>query len=186
VDGCPATWRCADVGAPRLAGGQSVAGDILTVQGNGWDIWYGGGAYHYVWQALPGDGSLSARIVAQQGASAWAKAGLMLSESADPSAPQYAVFLTPGHGVLVQYRSSSGDDAIHAAQLAAAAPLYLRVTRSGATYAAYTSSDGSSWSLIPGSAVALDMRGPLLAGLAVTSHDNKSLSTARFDHVQAR
>jgi hypothetical protein len=62
-------------------------------------------------------------------------------------------------------------------------PTYLAVSRSGSTYSAYTSSDGVTWTLVAGSSITLNMSGPVLAGLAVTSHNGGTLSTATFDTV---
>ena len=62
-------------------------------------------------------------------------------------------------------------------------PTYLQVARSGTTFTAYTSTDGVTWTLVPGSSVTISMSGPVLAGLAVTSHNNGSLSSVSFDTV---
>ena len=60
----------------------------------------------------------------------------------------------------------------------------LQVGRVGSTFTAYTSSDGVTWSAIPGSTVSLSLSGPLLQGLAVTSHNPASLSTVTLDSIK--
>ena len=65
----------------------------------------------------------------------------------------------------------------------AVSPLPLRVTRSGSTFTAYTSTDGSTWTPLAGSAVRLSVSGSMLAGLAVTSHNTSSLCTVTMDGV---
>ena len=126
-------------------------------------------------------------MVAQTGTSEWAKAGLMLAQGRDPDAAHYAVLITPGHGLIVQYRARRGGDSIRIASLPeATAPLYLRVARAGTRCTAYTSQDGASWSELPNAAVDLTWDGPLLEGLAVTSHDTDHLSSAVFDSVRLR
>ncbi|MEO6891391.1 MAG: hypothetical protein ABI324_20585, partial [Ktedonobacteraceae bacterium] len=62
-------------------------------------------------------------------------------------------------------------------------PAYLRVARSGNTYTAYTSSDGSTWTPLAGSSATLTMNGAVLAGMAVTSHNTKVVGTVTFDAV---
>jgi hypothetical protein len=172
------------VGAPNLAGGQSLVGSTWTVQGSGYDIWNADDQFHYVWQPLTGDGGISARITTQTNSDPWAKAGVMLRGSVDPGAPFYALFVTPGNGIVVDYRAGQGSAAIQAAPaLAGAAPAYLRVTRMGTTFAAYTSNDGSNWTLIPGSGSTVSVSGDLMAGLVVTSHNSGALSAADFDSV---
>jgi hypothetical protein len=63
-------------------------------------------------------------------------------------------------------------------------PAYLRVERSGTTFTAYTSADGATWTLVPGSTVTLNVSGPMLQGLAVSSHNSTALCTVTMDAVQ--
>ncbi|MGH2345567.1 MAG: hypothetical protein ACRDG4_10105, partial [Chloroflexota bacterium] len=181
--GCVAGWTCGDVGAPALAGSQTYAGGTWTLQGAGWDLWLTSGQYHYAWQTMAGDGSLSARIVSQSPTEEWAKAGLLITAGTDPQAPHYGIFMTPSHGLLVQYRTTTGASAQEAGAAPGTTPLYLRIVRVGATFTAYTSSDGAAWVAVPGSTVTLQVSGPLLAGLAITSHMSGTLGTATFDSV---
>lgn len=139
---CPSGWTCADIGSPTIAGGQSLSNGAWTVQGAGGDIWNGADQFHYVWQALNGDGNLSARVTSQTNTDVWAKAGLMLRQSADPGAPFYDVLLTPGNGVNVQYRATAGANAVQVTGTPATPPVYVRVARTGNAFTAYTSADG--------------------------------------------
>jgi hypothetical protein len=63
-------------------------------------------------------------------------------------------------------------------------PIYVKVTRTGTAFSAYTSPDGVTWTLVPGSTVTLSMTGTLLEGLAVTSHNVGTLCTVNIDGVQ--
>jgi len=181
---CAVGWTCADIGNPTLAGSQSVTNGVWTVQGAGNDIWGPSDQFHYVWQTLAGDGSTSARVASQTNTSNWAKTGVMFRASTDPAAPYYAVLVTPGNGIVVQYRATAGGSAQQMATISGAAPLYLKISRSGNVFVAYTSSDGMSWTQAPGSAVTLtNLSGALLAGLAVTSHNSGMLSTVSLQSV---
>ena len=182
--GCPAGYSCEDIGNPTPAGTQSRSGSPLTVQGGGGDIFESADHFHYVWQTLAGDGSFSARIASQSNSNAWAKAGVMLRASTDPGAPEYSLLLTPGHGIVVQVRSSATGSASRIALITGASPVYLRVTRSGTTFTAYTSSDGNTWTQIPGSTVTIPMTGAALEGVAVTSHNTSVLSAVTADTLQ--
>jgi len=182
--GCATGWTCADVGAPALAGSQSLSGSTWTVQGAGADIFGTADQFHYVWQPVSGDGSVSARVTAQQNTSAWAKAGVMFRQDTTAGSAFYAAFVTPGNGVAVQYRVSAGAGAGQQVQVTGLmAPIYLQVARVGSTYTAYTSTDGSSWTLLAGSSKTLTMSGPTLAGMADTSHNTSALSAVTFDSV---
>jgi hypothetical protein len=181
---CPSGWSCADVGSATPAGTQSVDGSgNWTVQGGGSDIWSTSDQFHFVWQSLAGDGPVSARVTSQTNTDPWAKAGVMLRQSTDAASVYYAVEVTPGNGVVVQYRPSSGASALMAAQLTGTAPAYVRAARTGTTFTAYTSSDGLTWTPVAGSTVTLSVSGAMLAGLEVTSHNVLTAGTVTFTAV---
>ena len=126
---------------------------------------------------------VDARLLTQTSTDPWAKAGVMLRLSSDPGSPYYFALATPGNGMNVQYRASQDGAATSAPTLAGTLPVYLRVTRVGTIFTAYSSNDGASWNLIAGSTVTINMTGTLLAGMAVTSHNTLAISTASFDNV---
>ena len=181
--GCPTGWNCSDIGAPSLAGGQSFNNSTWTIQGAGGDIWGTSDQFHFAWQSLAADGTISAHVVSQTNTDPWAKAGVMLRQSTNAGDPYYAVYITSGNGIVVQYRSAAGANAVMIASLAGTTPTYLQVARSGTTFTAYTSTDGTTWTPIAGSSVTLNISGSMLAGLAVTSHNVTTLSTVTFDTV---
>jgi hypothetical protein len=182
---CPTGWSCGDVGAVGIPGSQLLNGSTWTVQGAGADIFNSPDAFHFVWQSLPGDGAVSAQVTAQQATNSYAKAGVMLRASTDPGAPYYAALITPKNGIRVQYRTTQGGGSANAATPAGSVPAYLQVTRSGNTFTASTSTDGSTWTPIPGSTKTLTTLagGPLLAGMADTSHNVAALSQVTFTGV---
>jgi hypothetical protein len=108
----------------------------------------------------------------------------MLRQSNDPGSAYYAVYVTPGNGIAVQYRKSQGGGAVQLATLTGTVPTYLKVSRTGSTFTAYVSSDGVTWTAIAGSSVTMTMTGPLLAGMAVTSHHSAGLCTVIFNSVK--
>ncbi len=167
---CPTGWNCADIGSTGVAGAQSLTSGTWTVQGGGGDIWSTADNFHYVWQPIATDISLSAQVVSETNTNAWAKAGLMIRASIDPGAPYYAAFVTPGNGIAVQWRTTLAGNSSQVL-LAGTPPVYLKIGRAGGSYSAYTSSDGVSWTLIPGSTQSVGLTGASLAGIAVTSHN---------------
>lgn len=197
LDPCPARWNCQDSGNPAMVGDQALAPDgTWTVTGAGSDIWTNQDQFHFVAQSLSGDATLTARMARQRATDANAKAGVMLRASAAADAPYYAAFLTPGNGLVVQYRATAGllsytivdsDPATAAAhqqtRAALKPPLWLRVTRWNNIFTTYISTDGRAWQPVPDSSQILTMPDTLLAALAVTSHNTKVLGQATFDHV---
>jgi outer membrane protein assembly factor BamB len=179
---CPLTWSCADIGNPVPAGGQSESNGTWTMTAGGNDIWGITDTFHFDWQQLTGDGLVEARVASQSSSDLWAKAGVMLRQTSDPASMYYAAFVTPGNGIVVQYRSTQGGTTSQV-KISGTVPVYLLVQRSGSTYSAFTSPDGSSWTLVAGSSVTINMTGPVLAGLAATSHNSNTLGTIVFNSV---
>jgi len=196
ITSCPTAWSCQDIGAPALAGDQtirdkqSLEGLVnVPVRGGGSDIEGTSDQFHFVDTTLSGDGSISTRISSQQNTDAWAKAGVMLRASASADAPYYFVMVTPGNGLNVQYRATPGAQGgvtqWPSSYVADATPVYLRADRVGTTFSAYSSHDAVNWRLIPNSTVSLPaLAGDLLAGPAVTSHNQSATSAATFDFVR--
>src|SRR5207237_1430729 len=85
----------------------------------------------------------------------------------------FAIFTTGGNGTVVQYRTTAGGNTSQVSGVAGGAPIYVRVTRAGTTYTAYTSTDGSTWTAFPGGSVTIAaLSGTIDAGMAATSHTN--------------
>lgn len=184
---CVSGWQCADIGFASPHGTQlfNVAADSWTLEGGGFDIFGQQDQFHYVWQPMTGNVALSARIEFDNNGVDYAKAGLMLRASTDPGAPYYAVFLTPTHGVHVQYRATQGDNtgSIEPPGMVSGS-IYLRIVRSGDTYTAYASNDGANWQAIDGSTITIPAMGnTLMTGLALTSHNSSYLRIATFDDI---
>jgi outer membrane protein assembly factor BamB len=181
---CPISWSCADIGGATPIGGQTLSGGSWSVQGGGGDIWGTVDSFHYVWQTLAGGGSARAQVASQTPTDPWAKAGVMIRASTDPGSAYYAAYVTPSSGLVVQTRTAQGASATQVAQLAGVPPVYLEVTWSGSTFTASTSSDGTTWTAVPGSVMSIPaISGSALAGLAVTAHNTTTLSTAQFSSV---
>ena len=136
----------------HLAGSESVAGGSWSVQAGGTGVGGNSDQFRFVSQNVSGDTQISAQVVSQQATNNPAQVGLMVRQSSDPTSPYYAVFLTKGVGVVVQYRSTFGGGTITDVQMAGTAPpLYLEIQRVGDQFQAATSNDGTNYTLLPGS-----------------------------------
>ena len=175
------SWSGADIGSPPLAGSDSLNNGVWTIAGSGRDIGGTADQFHFVWQPLAADGGIRAQVLTQTNTNSLARAGVMLRQSTDPGSPFYAVVVTSQRGIFVLRRATQGGGVSTVASLAGTVPIYLQVQRAGNTFTAYTSSDGSTWTLIAGSSVTLSLTGTLLAGMAVTSHTLTKVNTATFD-----
>ena len=147
---CPSAWTCEDIGFPTPAGSETLSGSTWTVQGGGGDMWGTSDQMRLISQPQAHDGTVTAQVTSQSDTDPWAKSGLMVRLTDSPSAPYYAVLLTPGNGVVVQYRSQQHADTAQITGVSGSAPAYLRVGRSGDTFTAYTSADGVDLDRLPG------------------------------------
>jgi outer membrane protein assembly factor BamB len=180
---CPANWTCADIGGPIPAGSNYLVNGEWSILGGGKDIWGTRDEFHYTAETMPGDGTARAKITSQQNTDSWAKAGIMLRASTDPSAPYYAVLASGSNGTVVQYRTSSGGSTTQLGGVTSTAPIYVQVIRTGNSYTAYTSTDGTDWTAYPSSTVTIsNLSGSIFDGMADTSHSQFGTSTTVFDN----
>jgi regulation of enolase protein 1 (concanavalin A-like superfamily) len=178
----PATWLSRDVGSVGIAGAASIAGNAFTLSASGLDIWDTADGFHFVFQALEGDGEIVARVASLQGSHHWAKAGVMIREALTAGSRHAFMLVSRDRGLAFQRRVSTNGISTHTDGGAGRAPAWVRLVRSGSTFQAYRSADGSNWTLVGSQAIS--MGAVVYAGLALTSHDNGSLATAAFDAVR--
>jgi hypothetical protein len=89
---CPTGWSCTDVGNPASVGNQTLSAGTWTISGSGAASGNGvySDQYHFIWQPIPGDATLSARVATQANTSTGAQAGLVFrNDSTDPGAVSY-------------------------------------------------------------------------------------------------
>jgi regulation of enolase protein 1 (concanavalin A-like superfamily) len=156
---------------------------VLSVLAGGKDIWGTFDEFRYIFQPLTGNGTVTTHVSSQGDTDPWAKAGVMIRASSDPSAPYYGLFVTPeGNGTVVQYRTTQGGSTTQLTAAPTAAPTYLSVVRSGSNLTAYTSSDGTTWTAVPGSTISIAaLKDNVSAGIASTSHSQFVTNTTTFD-----
>jgi regulation of enolase protein 1 (concanavalin A-like superfamily) len=106
----------------------------------------------------------------------------MIRESLTPGSPHAFMLVTPagGNGLAFQRRVAAGGGTTHTSGGTGAAPVWVRVTRSGHTVSAFRSSDGMGWTMVGSETMALSAT--VYVGLALTSH-SATLGTATFEHV---
>ncbi len=180
----PSPWIDMDIGNVGQAGSASYASGAFTVKGSGDDIWDNADAFHFVFQSMTGDGSIVARVASIDYTNSWAKAGVMIRESLDADARHAMAVVTAGNGVAFQRRTTPGGTSYHTAGAAVDAPYWVKLTRSGSTFTAYRSADGSTWA--PVGSATISMATSVYVGLALTSHNNSTLNASVLDNVSKR
>ena len=181
----PDSWETTDIGAVAARGTASVAAGVWTIEGSGADIWDRADEFRYVYRIAGAQFSLTARVASIENLHRWVKAGIMVREDLSPGARHVSLFATPGtdRGLAFQRRLTPEGFSEHTAGPLLAPPVWLRVGRNGDTVTAYygTSSRGP-WHVV-GRQVVPGLRTALYVGLAVSSHVDGTLATARFDNV---
>ena len=174
-----------DVGDVGIAGLVQFAqdGNNFTAQGGGGDIWGTADAFTYYYQFLKDDGQIVVKVKSLEDTAQFAKAGLMIRESLDPSAAQVLVDIIPSGAIeLLTRESTAAETRWIGSRSPSPFPIWLKLARSGTRVNAFTSSDGLVWSDV-GTAFTTNLPSDTLIGVAVTSHDEGVVTTATFDSL---
>jgi RHS repeat-associated protein len=180
----PSPWVDQDVGFVGLAGSASYSTGTFTVNASGQYIYYEADGMHFVYLPLSGDGTIIARVVTFSGGSSSASAGIMFRETLGAGATNAYLTYSAGYSnLLYDYRPSTGANTSSAGSSSSVTlPYWIKLVRSSGTFTGYSSPDGSTWTQV-GSSESISMAENALVGMAVSSNENTSLSTATFDNV---
>ena len=179
----PEGWQSGDIGGVAAPGSASYSSGVYTVKGSGADIWGSADEFHYAYRTMDGDGSIVARVATVQFVDNWTKTGVMMRETLTAGSKHASMFVTPGgvKGLAFQRRATTGGESTHTGGGAGTAPYWVALIRSGDTFSAYVSTDGSSWTLVGTDTI--PMAGTIYVGLPLTSHRDGTVATATIDNV---
>jgi phosphatidylserine/phosphatidylglycerophosphate/cardiolipin synthase-like enzyme len=179
----PAGWSTADIGAVSTAGTAcyDAAAGRFTVEGSGADIWSTADEFRFVYRSLTGDGSITVRVATLEKVQAWSKAGVMMRETLAAGSQHAMMVVSAERGLAFQRRAAAGGSMVHTAGATATAPHWVRLARAGDTFSAYTSADGTTWTLVGTHTIA--MTPTIFVGIPVTSHSDGTLATTTIDNV---
>jgi hypothetical protein len=130
---------------------------------------------------MTGDGVVLAHVATLQNTNAWMKGGVMIRETLDPGSPNAMMLVSFSKGLQFQRRLTPSGVTVGTAGALVGAPYWVKLERIGNTFNAYSSSDGTSWTLVGSDTV--PMAATVYVGLAVTSHTTTAAATATFDNV---
>jgi len=175
-------WVSADVGTVAIAGSGYDSSGTFTINGEGSNISGTADQFHYIYRGLGGDGTIIARVASQQNTSTSAKAGIMIRESTDTGAAHAMMVATPAGTTVFGYRSATAGSTTTSSSSGHAVPVWLKLVRHGSTITGYYSTNGTTWTQQSSATVTL-AGSTALVGLAVTSTNTSTLSTATFDNL---
>ncbi|MBN2162228.1 MAG: hypothetical protein JXR25_16530 [Pontiellaceae bacterium] len=178
----PDPWAVADVGTGGLEGSAIVIGDRFTLVGTGANADAGSEGLTFVYQSIDGDAGIEANILDLDDTDASAGAGVMFRPDTTTNSASAAVWVTPGNGVVFQWRSED-DSAVESVSAAGVtAPCRVRLIRSSDRFSGYYSQDGSTWIQL-GAGTVVSMSSDALVGMAVASGTDDTLNLASFAEV---
>lgn len=175
-----------DIGTPAQHGSSSVdpRTGVWSVAGGGADIYGASDQFHFASQDFVADGTIIAKVTVVQNTDPYAKAGLMIRDSMHADAPYAFVFVGPST-VGFEFRTAAGANTSHAPYAGGPAPMWVKVVRTGNTFAAYYGKDGVRWTPL-GTAQSIPLAATVRAGLAVTAHNAAALNHSTFENVSAK
>ena len=178
-------WTSQDIGVPLPVGSTARYGEQdLSLTAGGADIWGTSDSFRFAWLPLNGSGEVIAKLHALSLTHSAVKGGIMIRDGVGAGARNVFVGLQGNAQSTFQVRAAAGGTTTNAKR-AAAASLWLKLTRNGDVFAAYTSTDGSAWSQLGGS-VSIPMAATTQAGLALTSHAGGVSAKAGYSNATVR
>lgn len=178
----PSNWVSQDIGAVGVTGSTTYANGVFTVNASGADIFGTADEFRYVNQAVSGDCDIKVRVASLQYADGWAKAGVMIRETLNADSKHAMMVVTPGNGASFQYRANTAGSSDHNTPGdGVSAPCWVRLTRIGNLFTGYKSSDGSTWTQVSSTTIAMGTN--VYVGAAVTSHNDSVLCTATLENL---
>lgn len=182
----PSPWLTMDIGTVNLIGSGSFGNSTGTykVCGSGSGITGSSDQFRYVYQTLIGDGSIKAQLSSQNGTLLSSLAGVMIRESNSTGSKFVGVWrIGSGKFTINAVQRSTTSSSITTKTSTSQTPpnCWLRIIRTGSSFAAAQSTNGISWSTISTSTVTMNSN--ITIGLFVTSGSQAVLDTSIFRNV---
>lgn len=178
-----APWASADIGTVGLVGSAYSVSNNYTVNGSGASL-VGAAAdqLHYIYQTMPGNGSIAARVTSQSGTNVNGYAGVMIRETTATGA-RFVFAARQGNGVVVvRSRPSTGGATTSTNGPSRLLPnCWLELVRTGNNIAALTSTNGLAW--VPVQTNSITMATNVIFGLFVTSGNTNVLDSDVFTNL---
>ena len=178
-----------DIGNPMIRGtaGYDNIEQVYTLQGGGYNIWFGRDEFRYAWNKMDGDFILTADFeFLGEGKNAHRKFGWMVRKTPNDNSSHISAVVHGDGLTVMQWRLLPGalmrdpEDEIFAPK---SRYQVVQLERSGNTYIMRVAHRGEPLQVI-GSKQIDDLSGEVLAGLFICSHDTASLETVRVWNVR--
>lgn len=171
-----------DIGGPAIAGSVQYGNGTYTIRAAGVDIWGTSDQFHFVYRQVTGDVDITARVASLQAVDPWSKAGVMIRETLTGGSRHAFAHATPANNYFLTRRFNISDvSSTTAAASGGSPPGWVRLLRRGNTFDMYRSTDGLTWTAYD--SIQISMASTVYVGLAVTSHNASTATTAVLDNL---
>jgi regulation of enolase protein 1 (concanavalin A-like superfamily) len=182
----PSGWQSQSLGSNAIPGFSSynATTGMFTIAGGGTDITATSGGHQFAYQTLSGDGSIIARVATLNGQTALAKAGLMIRDVFTTGSRFVSLSMTSDRGPALLSRATL-NGSVTSTVAATSIPFvatWLKLTRIGNLFTAFTSSDGVNWGQY-GASVSIALSPTAYIGLMASGAVSPALTTATLDGV---
>ena len=175
------SWTGLDIGNPAIAGNSSGTASELSITAAGSDIGGTSDQFYFVYQQIVGDVDVRARVDGITYGSWLAVAGVMIRGSLAADAAHGFALVSASYGTEFRRRTTASGWSASTAGMSAATPEWVRLVRKGSSVSAYSSPDGTTWTLIGSDTIQLGWAA--YVGLAVTGHDPSAATTASLSQI---
>jgi hypothetical protein len=181
VEGLPLPWVSADIGTDIPQGSVSHASGSFTQSGAG-QLAGRADRMRFTYQAISGNGELTARISNIQDTGNASRVGVMVRESLATDSRHVFMGLS-GTGTYRWVRRTSNGSSTSTTQSGTGTlpDAWIRIRRSGNTITTFRSSDGIQWNTVGSVSVAMSPN--CYIGLVVASGSTDVLNTSTFSQV---
>lgn len=171
----------------RAEAGATIDGNMLTIKAGGNDVGGIADQFTYVYKEISGDFEVWATVRTLENTDDWAKAGIMARQGLNTGAKNVMV-ASRGANDLVLFQRREVVNGNTSSEIMTTEetprPVTIRLIRKGNEFTAGWSLDGGkTWGqgVAEDEAVTVEMRDPILLGIAVTSHALRTITTAEVE-----
>jgi hypothetical protein len=178
----PSPWNNRDIGYCPVSGTAGYNDGTYQLDGGGTEIWGSQDNFHYVYQPLPGNGKIVARVDELTRVSDATKGGLMIRESLNANAREAMAAISPLKKLFMLRRvNTGGASTASSVQGNANTTYWLQLERDLHRFTASYSSDGQIWQALDSETI--QMPENVYIGLALTSNKGNELAQMKMSQV---
>jgi len=193
-------FKSTDIGNPDISGSSEIRNNSISITAGGADVWGTQDEFRFVYTEKTGDFDLVAKIESLKATHLYTKAGLMAREDLSDNSRHIFFQVFPNNnprnknngGYEFQYRKEKAGEmkAIYPAKADGTPEFpanypntWIRLKRVGNYFTGFYSADGKTWK--PFTNFTMEISKKIYLGLAVTSHDSKTSTTAVFSNISS-